>query len=214
MNIDLTQLAKSMTGDEAGRLTEDDAINAVQLALLRYTTDRPLTQIAVCPVQPDGYNLALPESWEPSSRVTYVECPAGVRSLAADGWEMSETLTGPRIRLTHSEPGVNALVRYTVTHTVETVPPGDFEAVAHWAAALMLDQLASLYSGDKQSTIDADAVDHAGRGNTYAARASEHRKLYLDHLGVDPKRTVAAGTTLTIGNGGLLHARPRRRPVR
>lgn len=217
MNIDLTQLAQNMTGDEAGRLNADDAVIAVRLALLRYSTDRPRTELSICPVQPDGHALAVPESWEEGSRVVYLECPAGQAQLTAADWEITETLSGPRIRLRHGVqpgPGVNALVRYTVAHTEASVPPGDLEAVAHWAAALMLDQLASLYSGDKQSTIDADAVDHAGRGNTYASRAAEHRKLYFDHLGVDPKRTVAAGTTLTIGNGGLLHGRPQVRPIR
>lgn len=221
--IDLVQLATAMTGDEAGRLTETDANRAVLLALLRYSSDRPRQARSACLVQSDGRTLALPATWEPGqSRIVSIFYPAGdcagqaaLQLLPADAWLQHETPNGEAITLLYgSQAGDVAYVHYTASHTAATVPPADLESVAHWAAALMLDQLASLYSGDKQSTIEADAVDHQGKGGSYAARAAEHRKLYLDHLGIDPKRTVAAGTVLTIGGGGLLHGRPRKRPIR
>lgn len=221
--IDLVQLAAAMAGDDTGRLTPEDVERAVTLALLRYSSDRPRTAKAACLVQADGKSLAMPEQWEPGqSRVTAILYPAGqamgrtaLEALPADAWLQHDTPEGEAVTLLYGgRAGDTAYMSYTASHNLESVPPADLESVGHWAAALLLDQLASLHSGDKQSTIDADVVDHQGKGASYAARAADHRKLYLDHLGIDPKRTVAAGTVLTIGGGGLLHGRPRKRPIR
>ena len=80
----------------------------------------------------------------------------------------------------------------------DTIPAADREAVSSWAAALLLDQLASLFSGDSDSTIQADSVDPNSKAREYAARAKAARKRYFDELGIDPKKTVPASATVDL----------------
>jgi hypothetical protein len=91
-------------------------------------------------------------------------------------------------------------VSYTVRHqldgSADTVPDQDREAVACWAAALLLDQLAAKFSGDRLSTIPADSVDHQSKGRDYAARAAALRKRYTAALGVNPDRLAPAGVVV------------------
>jgi hypothetical protein len=100
--------------------------------------------------------------------------------------------------------GINDNVRavFTITHEVsevdDTVPLGDREAVCCLAAASLCDQLAGLYSGDSDSTIQADSVNHQSKAGEFASRARALRKRYLDELGIDAKKNVAAGVVVDL----------------
>jgi hypothetical protein len=98
----------------------------------------------------------------------------------------------------------NATVRssYSIAHQVsgsaDTIPLGDREVVCCLAAASLCDQLASLYSGDSDSTIQADSVNHQSKAAEFAARARALRKRYFDELGIDTKKNVAAGEVVNL----------------
>ncbi|MBE0627979.1 MAG: hypothetical protein IH603_00005, partial [Burkholderia vietnamiensis] len=93
-------------------------------------------------------------------------------------------------------------VAYTITHVVsgaaDSIPVKDREPVACWAAALLCDELAAFYSGGTDSTIQADSSPGQSRAQEYSARATKLRKRYLDELGIDDKRNVAAGAVVNL----------------
>lgn len=207
--MNLLTLARAFATDEAGRLNDSSYSLAISLALARYAADRPYIASGDVCVQADGTTVPLPDGWiRDFSRVLEVE-PASGQALPKDAYKQNAR---HELQLSASrQPGEKMKVFYTCYHTEDSLPLVDFEAVAHYAAAILLDNLAVIYSGDRQSTIDADSVDHMAKGGSYAARANEQRKLYLDHMGIDPKRTVAAGALVSVGHGRMLHGAPKPR---
>lgn len=215
------KLIDGMAPDEGGRLTDDDREQALALAVIRYSTDRPRPEAADV-VTEDGYTVPLPEAWEQDfSRVTGIELPGKVPPdmLAGDEW-MPHRIPGRDVLLLvrpHGE-GRSLRVHFTLPHVLpdeeggrDTIPAKDREAVAHWAAALLLDSLSGRHAGDMQSTINSDSVDHAAKMPNYKALAEAQRQAYWNHLGVDPKRTVASGAVVKVGHRRLLHSGPRNR---
>jgi hypothetical protein len=217
---DFQSLIDNLVRDQSSDISTDDRDQALELAVVRYSTDRAIE--AVEEVTAAGaIHLALPDGWDPGfSRLTAVEIPDG-----ADGCKIGSalelTLSGWKIRMEQAFTSGTVLhVRYTLPHAVDgstdTIPLADRAAVAKWAAALLLDQLATLYAGDRDPVIAADSASWASKSRDYAARAKDLRSQYLDHLGIDPKRTVAAGAVVdfdrdsSLGFDRLVHNRRRR----
>lgn len=217
---DFQTLTDNLVRDDGGEIAVADRDQAIDLAVVRYSTDRPQTAIEAV-VSAGGVFLDLPAGWKADfSRLTAVEIPDGDDATEI-GAILDQRLSGWRIRLDRSlVAGETAHVRFTVAHVLDagddTVPLKDREAVSGWAAALLLEQLASLYSGHRQPTINADTVDWQSKGRDYAARAKRLRESYLDHLGIDPKRTVPAGAVVNFdqydsqGRDRLVHTQRRR----
>jgi hypothetical protein len=235
-------LINCMAPDEGERLTDEDRENALALAVIRYSTDRPRPEAADV-VTEDGFTVPLPEGWQADfSRVTGIELPGGVPPdmLAGDaiglgperirgGWRggapqwltrdewMPHRIPGRDVLLLVStqKPGAELRVHYTLSHVLnavqDTIPAKDREAVAHWAAGLLLDSLSGKHAGDTHSTINSDSVDHAGKMPNYKSLAEAQRQAYWNHLGIDPKRTVASGAVVTVGHRRLLHRGPHSR---
>lgn len=221
---DFQSLIDNLVRDGAGDILAADRDEAIARAVIRYSTDRPKGKVEDV-VAPGGNFLDLPPGWEADfSHLARIETPPDQAPPALfdqDAFSIYETPTGNKIMLL-VPLAANAAVRlgYTIAHQVDagadTVPDRDREAVASWGAALLLEQLASKYSGDSEPTIQADSVDHQSKGRDYARRAKDLRKLYFDHLGIDPKRTVAAGAVVdldrdnSLGGDRLTHPRRRR----
>lgn len=118
-----------------------------------------------------------------------------------------------------TRPASPVRVRYTLQHaltaTEDTIPPADREAVAKYAAALLCEQLASLYASDTDSTLSADRSFGQTRSQAFAARAREYRKQFQAALGIDDKTAAPAGAVVQIGTtdsrGGsrMYHGRKR-----
>ncbi|SBW12002.1 conserved hypothetical protein [uncultured Alphaproteobacteria bacterium] len=203
MLIDFQTLVDTLVPLTLGDLTAEDRDQAIALAVTRYAADRPRT--LVVDVAAGGAFLALPAGWvEGVSSISGIECPPdAVPPRPIDGWCVEQGLDGRRIRLPYS-PAADATVRiaftapHVVDETTDTIPAVDREAVANWAAALLLDALSNRFAGDRTPTIASDSVDHASKTRDFAARARTARQLYLDHLGIDPKRNNAAGVVMTI----------------
>lgn len=218
------RLIDGMAPDEGQRLAPEDREQALALAVIRYSTDRPRIEAADV-VTPDGYTVPLPEGWGADfSRVTCISIPAATpvgphRALPSDGWQPCRIPGRDVLLLVRPEKtGATLRLHFTLPHVLpdeddgpDTIPATDREAVAHWAAALLLDTLAGKHAGDMQSTINSDSVDHAAKMPNYKALAEAQRQLYWNHLGIDPKRAVAAGAVVKVGHGRLLHRGPRNR---
>ena len=215
-------LVDALVRDDAGAIAAAERDQAIGLAVARYSTDRPLPAIASV-VAAGGVLLDLPSGWQAGfSRLAGVEIPSGddpERATPVDAI-LDQGLAGWRIRLDRAlAAGQAAHVRFTIQHVLDAAIPGadsipvkDRQAVACWAAALLLEQLASLYSGHLKPTIDADSVDWQSKGRDYAARAKRLCEKYLNH--VEPGRAVAAGIIVDLGRtdgpGRLTHRRARR----
>ncbi|MEQ8585150.1 MAG: hypothetical protein RLO01_12665 [Thalassobaculaceae bacterium] len=208
---DFQTLVDRFTRDPSGLVTDDDRDQAIELATIRYSTDRPRKILAM--VTADAAMVALPAGWEDGfSTLLEVSRPSGTDGPVAA--EVVDTIDGPRLYFCEAVTG-DVVVQFTVRHAVDaladTVTIRDREAVCRWAAGILLDQLSSARAGDQETTLDADSVDHNSVSAEYAARARAMRQAYYDHLSIDPKRTTPAATIVDLdlrdsrGRDRLIH---------
>jgi hypothetical protein len=219
---DYQTLTDSLVRDDSGEITAGNRDQAIALAVIRYSTDRPRSAVEAASSSGDLY-LDLPSGWEADfSRLTAVRIPdAGTGKAGTIGAVLEQGLSGWNIRLERPFSAGDVMhVHFTIAHQLgeseDTIPLRDREAVSGWAAALLLEQLSSLYSGHRQPTIQADSVDWQSKGRDFAMRAKRFRESYLNHLGIDPKRTVPAGVSVNFdqfdsrGHDRLVHRQGRR----
>jgi hypothetical protein len=207
MLSDYQTLVTDLVQDDAGKIQTAGRDRAIALAVQRYSKDRE--RLAVEDLTPtDANTLPLPAAWQADfSEIRTLEFPIGVMPLSVIDqarYGLYQTPTATVVRVADAVTVAAGSVRstYTITHaldaTHDSIPIADREAVACWAAAALCDELASLYSGDTDSTISADSVRTAPRAVQYATRATTLRKRYLNELGIDDKRAVPAGTVVTM----------------
>jgi hypothetical protein len=202
---DLQQLVDAQVRDGSTVIAVTDRDDAIRLAVVRYTEDRPRS-IVVDTVAPGGQRLPLPAEWEDGvSRVVGIETPVDLvppAELAGDDWELYQGAVDQVVLLRQAVEADQAVRwRITIAHvlddTTDTVPLRDREAVACWASALLLDELAAYYAGQRDTTIESDRVDWGSKSRDYAERAKGLRKRYLDQLGIEDKRSSPAGTVVS-----------------
>ncbi|HHJ80938.1 MAG TPA: hypothetical protein ENJ65_04820 [Candidatus Tenderia electrophaga] len=224
MLVDYQILVDSLVRDDASAINVTERDIAIGLAVSRYSKDRPQTKVEDL-TAPGGQTLALPAAWESGfSGLQSLEYPVGnvpPSMISPGAWGIYNAPGTQQIMVQASLPA-SATVRasFTVQHVLDdvtdTIDIVDREPVASYAAAILCDQLASLYSGDSDSTIQADSVDHQSKAREFSSRAKTLRKRYYDELGIDPKRNVAAGVVVdldlsnSLGNDRLLHPGRRR----
>ena len=203
MLADIQKLTDILAIDADGRFSPEDRAAAIELALFRYSSDRP--RAACETVEFDGSAfLSMPDGWQKDfSRVLEIKTECGKRVP----FETVPSLSGEKILLSgdvHTGDVVTVWFtqRHIATETEDTVPPADREAVANWAAAFLLDGMAAGYAGSVNSTISSDSVEHGSKANNYHAQAAACRKFYRDHMGLDDKRNAAAGTTVVVKRSG------------
>lgn len=207
---DYQGIVDELLRDDGARISPDQRNRALALAVERYGTDRP--RQVVEDVAGDGTRaLALPTGWQADfSDVRSIEYPIG--NIPPTEFETWELYQGPSSTVIHLPSAVanaaNARVTYTARHTLsfttDTLPVRDREAVSAYAAAILCDQLANLFSQSSDSTIGADSVEHRSQAQEYDSRARALRKRYLDQLGIEPKRAVAAGVVVEHDNPSSL----------
>lgn len=206
MLSDYQTLATELVRDDAGRIVTAERDRAIQMAVQRYSKD--IERLKVEDVVATGTNtLPLPAAWEAgASELRSLEYPIGnvpPSYLSAERYSLYQ-LPASTIIMLRDAVATGATIRasYTITHVVSTVADTiavkDREPVACWASALLCDQLAAFYSGGSDSTIQADSAPGQSRAQEYSARARALRKRYLDELGIDDKRNVAAGTVVNL----------------
>lgn len=219
---DYQTLTMSLTRDDAGKLSSTDRDTAIASAVSRYGQDRPRRRVEDVPAAA-AQLIALPSAWQADySRIESLEYPVGsIPPTCVDQDRYSLYIDAAQVQkimlLEAVQVGQPVRVTFTVRHQVDasadTIRAEDREAVCCWAAALLCDQLASLYSNSGDSTLQADSVDHTSRARDYAARAKTLRGRYYDALGLDPKKNVASGVVVNLdaydsqGRDRLTHPR-------
>lgn len=215
-------LTDSLVSDDAAKIDVVDRDNAIAYGVLRYSQDRPSDKVQdLTPAA--SRSLPLPTLWVADfSALKALEYPIGgvpPTLLENDRYALYRAPSGLTIQLLDAVAVAANNVRctFTVQHslstTEDTLPPKDREAVCCWAAALLCEQLASLYSANTDSTIQAAHVETMSKAQQYARRARDLRKRYLDELGVAETRTVAAGVVVNLdfaasdGQDRLTHRR-------
>ena len=203
---DYQTLVTSYVRDDAGKISNGDRDAAIESARQRYSLDRPRTAVEDL-IAPAGNLLDLPAGWQAEfSRLVGIEFPIGSvppAQISNEAIQLYQTPAALKIML-RDAPGAGATLRasYTIRHLLDagndTIPLHHRELVASLAAANALEQLAAHYSNESDSTIGADAVEHRSKAQEYAARARTRRQFYLDGLGIDPKRSAPAGTTIAL----------------
>lgn len=200
---DYQTLVTQLVRDDSGKIAAADRDGAIELARLRYSVDRPQTKVEDV-LAAGGNLLDLPAGWQADfSALKSLEYPIGdvpPTTIPGDEVAIYTTPTGIKLMLEAALPAaVSVRAAYTIKQQLDaggdTIPVQDREAVAAYAAALLLDQLAAYFTGESASTMQADTVDHATKGQEFAARARALRQRYFDHLGVDTRRNAAAGAT-------------------
>ena len=219
---DLRTLVAAQVRDESTVIADADRDDAIALAVVRYTEDRPRS-VVVDTTAPGGRRLPLPAEWEDGSRILGIETPVDQippAELTGEDWQLYQGAVAQEVLLEQAlDAGQAVRWRITVAHVLDdvtdTIPLRDREAVACWASALLLDELAAYYAGQRDTTIESDRVDWGSKSKDYAQRAKDLRKRYLDHLGIEDKRSAPAGTVVSFrdrdsrGQERLLRRYPR-----
>ena len=204
--------------DQEAKVTTTQRDNALGDAVREYSKRKP--DIKVEDVAGDGTRLlSLPASWDDDfSVIRSIEYPIG--SIPPTLFDSHDFYTSPSETKIQTPSAVanaeNARIKFTIRHVVsgaaDTIPVDDLEPVCNYAAAVLFDELAAAYSGDQDSTIPADSVDHQSKAEEFRRQASNLRKRFYDQIGVDPKKNVAAGTVVNLdmlnsqGNDRLTHS--------
>lgn len=225
MLSDYQTLVTELVRDDAAKIVTAERDRAITAAVERYSKDKPNEKAQ--DLTPDSANLLpLPAAWETDfSELRSLEYPIG--SVPPDiigqdryGFYRSPTALKIQVLDAVAVAANNVRATYTIRHVVsgaaDTIPTSDREPVACWAAAMLCDQLASLYSGNTDSTIQADSVQNTSKAQEYASRARALRKRYLDELGIEDKRSQPAGVVVNLdfpasdGRDRLTHQRTHR----
>ncbi len=221
MLTDYQTLVIDLVRDDAAVVITAERDRAIELAVQRYSKDRE--RLKVQDVVSTGVNtLPLPAAWETDfSDLKSLEYPVAQvppEMLRPERYGFYTTPTAVTIQLLDAiTVGATVRATYSIVHVVsgaaDTIPVADREPVACWAAAILCDELAAYYSGGTDSTIQADSVRQQSKAQEYATRGAKLRRRYLDELGIDDKRNVAAGVVVnldgsdSLGQDRLTHPR-------
>lgn len=218
---DFQDIIDGLVQDTALILEENARDQAIEFARIRYSQDRPY--LIYREVTADGTQiLPLPVDWEANlSHLVMLEYP--IDNVPPTLWPLDDfclhqTVGGQKIHLTSAIPtGEAVYLGFTTSHSldisIDTIPEQDREAVSKWAAAILCDQLSNHFAGFSEPTLQADTVDFNSKSRDYSSQARAYRKAYFDQLGIDPKRSVAAGVVVDLdlndsrGRDRVIHRR-------
>lgn len=197
---DVKLMVNGLVRDESTRLTEDEKLAAISVALRRYGRDRPRRKV-VDVTSAGGDSLPLPAGWESESELLFAEYPIGNVPPDALSCSIYTTPAGDLLRLGgYLSPGEVVRLSFSVAHVLsdsqDTIPSGHHEALACYAAAWLLEQLAAAAINDGESTIGADTTDRRTKAQEYASRAKTLRARYTETMGGG---AGAAGSLPTAG---------------
>lgn len=192
---ELQALVDDLVRDDAGRLSESARDQAIELARLQYSKDRPRTEVEE--LTADGALFPLPSLWDSAnSRIVTSELNGrqvtayAVKTLSGQGVHVRDAyvLSGDKLTATYT-------TLHDLNESTSTISVTDAEAVAAWAASVLLGQLSSLTAGDEDATIDVDAVNHESRTVHFDRRSRRMRDKYYEVLGLKPNKQPAASRT-------------------
>jgi len=197
------QQISNLVRDDSDLINDSDLIFALNQAVVRYSSDRPLFKIEDVSSVAGGLTLPTPAGWLAGfSKIKQIEYPVGsnpTETLASHS--IYQSPTGEEIRLCVSL-AIGAIVRLTysqmhqITESIDTIFINHQAALIHYAAAECCEQLASFAAGNSDSTINADSVDHNNGSERWTKRANDLRLRYFNNLGIDLKRNAAVGVVV------------------
>ena len=208
---DYLDLMAQRVQDTDERLTPDDFLRALRAAVVRFSKDRPACN--VIDLEGNGFvQMPLPAGFDPElSRINSIEYPIGDNPpamMATEAYSVRQTPTGWYLFVDTPLYAPDALRanwtgQHTVDATTDTIHAMYLDAVCDWAAHLLAHDLATLYSGDSDPTINADSVDHNGKSRAFASRSKTLAERYWNALGIQPKRNAAAGVVVDMDTTGF-----------
>lgn len=196
---DLQSLVARLMRAPADLVTPDDIDRAIGSAVRQYSQDRPRTLVREATWTEAGHYGPPPAEMDVESRIIQAECPAGdvppsLRQVAI-ALQPGEQLA----LLCEDSLGVGDVMRveFTAAHVLDadtdTIPPNHREVVGSWAAHLLCRELATYFSGERESSIGADRSDTESRARNYAARSKDYRAAYFSGLGLVDPATAGGG---------------------
>jgi hypothetical protein len=222
--IDFQNLVTDLVRDSESRVTPAQRDSAIDLAVQRYSSDRPRTK-KVDVAAAGGNVLAVPAGWDADfSALVSIESPIGRYPAEYLERERVHVYTKPdgtqELHFDDALPVAQVRVEFTIKQTLvnggaDTVPLADREAVCKWAAGQLCDELAAFYSNTQDATIQADVVQYQSKAGERRRQAADFRKQYLNAMGLDDKKATAAGIVVTLNDtdslGGphIFHGRRR-----
>lgn len=190
---DFQSLVARLVRAPAELITPRDIDRVIASAVRQYGTDRPRELVRDVTWPAAGHFGPLPAGMDAASRVLEAECPIGEvpRSLrrVAISMQPLDVLS----LVCEDSLAAGAVMRllftagYVLNAQEDTVPAAHRDVVGAWAAHLLCRELATHFSGERESSIGADGSNTESRARNYAARAKEYRAVYFGGLGmVDP----------------------------
>ncbi len=206
MLADLLALVDALVRDESARLTAGDKSAALELAISRYSSDRP-RHLVEDVVSAGGDTLPLPAGWEGESELVSIEYPIGQRPICLLPASIYTAPAGRLLRLGDALPaGADARCTFTARHVVsavvDTVIVSHREGVAAYAAALLLEELSAAAINDGDSTISADTTDRRTKAQEYASRARALKTRYADAVGLAKDGAPPSASGVSVAWGG------------
>ncbi len=197
------QLVNALVRDTSGVLMPTDRDLAIRLALQRYSADAERKLVEDVTWTAAGHTGPMPESWAAGSYLLGAEYPIGETPPAEIDVAVYAYTDGTRELQAADALSAGAVVRVTFTaphvlaaspDAVDTIPEEHMEALASYAASVLCRQLAAHYSGERETSINADASNTASRAQAYAARAKDYRAAYYHGIGkADPAQAGSGG---------------------
>lgn len=170
-------------------LTPEDYESGVVAALRTYSRHRPYSTVEDV-AGTGSADIPAPARWEVGfSGLVSIEYPVGnipESMIDRRDYKLALTPSGLQIRLLVARPTADEILRiiYTKGHTPDTVPVGDTEAVADYAAAVCLMQLAARYGQTSDPLISADVVNYRSKVDEFRRLAQAYTAAADAHLGI------------------------------
>ena len=181
-----------MVSDQQANITPDVRDRALAGACVRYGSDRPRVLTADVIWTASGVFGPAPTSWDEHARLQVAEYPVGHKPAATIFADVYRVDGGWAMESVHALPaGAVVRVTYSTMHVLteqeDTIPLEHRLPVAQYAAYLLCQQLATRFSGERETAIGADVARTESRSKAYALRAKEYRGAYFTGTGqVDP----------------------------
>ncbi|KKN50893.1 hypothetical protein LCGC14_0628130 [marine sediment metagenome] len=194
---------KSLVQDDAKFITDKEVDTQGVIALRMLNLDRPRrVPKDITGDNTSSYDIESLGFVKQYSDVKTVEYPAGetppVMRRRDDIWFIYEDPSKPsgqqlRLRFFTLEPNTTETIRvtFTVPFVIADLADTGFNALVFKNASLVLAALGSRFAQTTDSSIDADAVDYAGRSNNFIFLSEKYEKDYKRMAGLSDTTKAA-----------------------
>ena len=214
---DFQQLVDDMVSDQAAVITDDVRDRALEQAVVRYSADCERELVEDVTWLADGFEGPVPSGWILGAYLRQVEYPIGQKPPALVEMAVYQSPSGQSLASVESiAAGSVVRVTYAAPHilhegpnAVDTIPLRHRRTVAEFAAYLLCQQLATRFSGERETAIGADVSQTETRARAFASRAKEYRTAYYVGTGqADPFAKAAATSGASVGAAFTVGAWP------